>query len=188
MRLRRHGDGPRMTGWRQIQGLSSERDLWVVPQGPTRPELGPWVATDGRRVWDLVATGRASELPFPVWMEQPDAGGDRRGDMLWTQGVPITVVSDDFVKSLKILGVPGWQTFHLDVSDLSGQDVPGYCGLIPDATGTSNLVSGWWPSSAPTYVLLATDDLCLSLKHMGLLFDHEPVTDRRRVEGLTARL
>lgn len=176
-----------MTGWRRVQGLSSEKDLWVVPTGESRPEMGCWTTEDGRDVMEVVGSGQADALTFAVWFEQSPDGGDRRGDMLWTQGAPMSIVSEAFVEGLRTLGVEGWDTYPVDIRGRDGEAVSGYVGLVPDATGTSEVVVGSWPSTKPFWSLTVTDDVCLSLHEMGLLFDHEPETDRRWVKGLRAR-
>lgn len=175
-----------MTGWRRVQGLSSERDLWVVPEGDSRPEMGYWTTEDGRDVMEVVGAGQADTLAFPVWFEQSPDGGDRRGDMVWTQGAPMTIVSEAFVEGLRTLGVEGWDTYPVDIRGRDGEAIPGYVGFVPDATGTSEVVVGSWPNTKPFWSLTVTENVCLSLKEMGLLFDHEPETDRRAVKGLRA--
>ncbi|WP_191680609.1 hypothetical protein [Janibacter melonis] len=99
----------------------------------------------------------------------------------------MSIVSEAFVEGLRTLGVEGWDTYPVDIRGRDGEAVSGYVGLVPDATGTSEVVVGSWPSTKPFWSLTVTDDVCLSLHEMGLLFDHEPETDRRWVEGLRAR-
>lgn len=168
------------SGWSKLRARSETSDLWVVPQWAGKPELGPWVTDDGQRVVDVIADGRGESLPFRVWFEQsPNCKGSRRGDILWVEGLPIGIVSDQFVEELDNLDVSGWSTYQVSIKDTAGHQIEGYRGFVADVTGDSEVISWAWKDGRQAPVYLAADHVADSLLAAGVDgFDREATTER----------
>lgn len=157
------------TQWVELRPRSETADLWVVPTWEGKPMMGPWKTSDGRRIVEVIADGNADTLGFAVWFEQlPDSRGTRRGDILWSGGLPHGLVSTRFVDALQDLGVTGWSTYDVTIKDTQGQSIRGYVGLVADVTGTSELVSRAWKAGRQKPVYLATQRVAEGLAAVGV--------------------
>lgn len=167
-------------GWSLLRAQSETADMWVAPQWDGKPELGPWMTEDGRRVVDVIADGHGESLAFRVWFEQsPESKGTRRGDVLWTGGLPVGIVSDRFVQELDRLDVSGWSTYTVTIVDHDGHEVEGYHGFVADVTGRSELVSWAWKVGRQMPVYLATDRVADALMAAGVTgLERETATKR----------
>lgn len=127
-----------------VMGLDSQNELWVNAEWQDRPELGPWLTSDGRDVIDLVEEHQLDEIGFPIWFERSPYSRDRerpRADVLWAGGMAYKLVSETFAKALEELGVTGFSTYEVDFRDRKGSPIHGYVGLLEDLTGESELTT-----------------------------------------------
>lgn len=122
-----------MSEWAEISGDTSTRSLWVSPYWEGKPKLGPFTLEDGRDIIDLIETGKGEELGFPFWFRRTEGSRDKRlGDILWTGGLAIKVVSKRFLDALTDLGVAdGLQTYPATLVDRRGRAIEGaYYGAV----------------------------------------------------------
>ena len=160
-----------------IWGPWARSELWVAPEWEGRPELGPWLTEDGRRITEVIAEGKADTLGFPVWFEQSQNCRDTkwpRSDMLWNEGSPAKVVSERFVQTLTDLGATGFSAYPVEVRTRKGEAVEGYVGLVSDTTGTTDVTTPGWEDGLQSFGVLVTEKILAGLLEAGLRIDWEP--------------
>jgi hypothetical protein len=111
-----------------LSGRYATRDMWVRPMWKGKPQLGPHLLPDGRRLTDVVADGDIDEVPFPVWF-QPSNGGKRLGDLLWAGGLSTKLVSRRLVDVLQQIGATGYRTYEVTFVDRKRNPIDGYIGV-----------------------------------------------------------
>lgn len=154
-----------------LEAYSGSRFAWAVPTW-NGPRAEPWMLpdppapfelADGRlisaaqEVLQLVEEGRLDEIPFPVWFERQS--GTRFGDLLWSGGLSILLVSDRFVEVLRAVGADGWRTYPVNFRQRRGQPVEGFVGLLLDrgagSVGPANPLHTDWSIRVSAQVLAA---------------------------------
>lgn len=141
-----------------------------------------WRSPDGTPLDEVIGNGEPDSLPFAVRLRQQSSTGVRRGDLLWTLGLGIGVVSDRFVDALTDLGVDGWSTYPIAVEDRQGRPIEGYQGLVADTTGASELVSGAWWEHVQSFSYFVTERVAGVLLRAAVDgFDLEPTEAGDRV-------
>jgi hypothetical protein len=130
-----------LSEWSQIRARSGNKDVWLAVHADSEPEVWgwPWLMPDGRTsVYDFILDWRPEELPFPIWLT-PSNGGRRWGDMLFTRGLSLKVVSTRMIQALEAIDASGYRTFDLDIRDASGATAEGYVGFATDPTPESDI-------------------------------------------------
>ncbi|MEV8375128.1 hypothetical protein AB0P21_20490 [Kribbella sp. NPDC056861] len=111
-----------------LQARSTGRDLWVVPDHPGMPSLGPWRHRSGGLVSELVADGEVDRLGFTPRFKRTGRG-QRVGDLIWTTGDFAKIASLRFVRVLEEIGATGFRTFPVDVVAGDGSPLGEFVGL-----------------------------------------------------------
>lgn len=117
--------------WYRIGARSSSRFWWVKlecsgGQDPLFFEVAP-----GYTIMEAVADGNMHLVPFDVWAKKNNYGA-QLGDIIFSQGAPLKIVSTRFVEALRSVDASGYHTFEIDLRDNKDQIVSGYVGFALD--------------------------------------------------------
>lgn len=152
--------------WVQIFGKSARADLWVDMEWEGKADLGPYLTDDGEDIYDVIAAGRAEELPFRVWaVRDENSRGKCHGDILW--GI-VPLVSNRFAQALSDLGVEGFGLYDIDFYDRDGTPIEGYTGFTVDITGHSEFTSLHWHQGLRNEWFLTTQQVLDGLYERGI--------------------
>lgn len=150
-------EGGNSSGWVRIQARSRRNDVWLGVEGLGKPKISgePWYMPDGvTDVYPFITDWRPEKLPFPVWLA-PYNGGKKYGDMLWTGGMGLKVVSTRFVEALRAADITGYRTFDVDVRSHTDLPVPEYVGFATDPFPGSD-IQNICGQTVQNYVFIAT--------------------------------
>lgn len=113
--------------WYSLGPQAATRDLWVVPNGPSKPELGGWHDASGREVREALGQVGPPGVSGVQWWFAPPRGhyGKRLVDALWQGGFGLKVYSERLCAVMEASGAR-LQTWQADVRLLDGSPVPGY--------------------------------------------------------------
>lgn len=160
--------GEHVSEWFQLQARIKRNYVWLDVNGPGKPKImgEPWYMPDGvTDVWSFITDWRPEELPFPVWLA-PSNGGKTYGDMLWTGGMELKVVSTRFIEALRAAEVTGYRTFDVDVRDHTGSPVEGYTGFATDPSPGSE-IQNFRGQTGQNFVFIATQRVVAALHDHG---------------------
>lgn len=135
---------PDPCAWYALEARSTRADLWVRPEGPGKPELGPWLTPAGEDVLALVGTGELVPMGEAAWFRRHEySRGTRRGDLFWTGGGQYVLLSARMRKALLGIGDPGIAFHAVQIRDRrdSAPHIPGYSVLVPNLSGEDHVRS-----------------------------------------------
>ncbi|MFV0435742.1 MAG: hypothetical protein ACK5LO_17455 [Leucobacter sp.] len=164
-----------MTNWYEVQGKSTQADFWSAPMWEGKPRFGPILLPDGRQVVRVLAAEGTSAIPFPIWFQQHPDGGKRLGDILWSAGLSIKIVSQRFVDRLRELDVHSFQTYDIELWDRRKKHrIEGYVGFIEDQTGEGEIKINPVAGGKVTLSMICTERVLHGLLEAGIdQFDRE---------------
>lgn len=119
--------------WYSLAPKAATRDLWVAPDGPTKPELGEWHDASGRQVQEVLDQVGPPGVSGVEWCFMPLRGhyGKRLVDALWQYGSGLKVYSEHLCAVMEASGAR-LQTWQADVRLRDGSPVPGYLAVLEE--------------------------------------------------------
>lgn len=132
--------------WYELHAYYGRQFLWATPALDAAGS-GALLTRDARRRFATASrNGELHLLPFtPLFERDPNAStGTKRGDILWSGGLPITLVSRRFAEAIEDLGVTKYDLYDVDFVDFRGGRIEGYVGFAANLEGTSEVVTGTW--------------------------------------------
>lgn len=117
-------------------------------------------------VADLLADGRADEIPFKVWFAQVNRG-TRTEDLLFAGDGP-KLASRRFVEALEEHRATGWTTYDAEVLDWQGQPIEGYVGFAVSPGTDAGEIRNY--DGVAQYSFLASERVTRALADAGLDF------------------
>ncbi|WP_328996188.1 hypothetical protein OG394_16195 [Kribbella sp. NBC_01245] len=144
----------------ELQANSDADDLWVKPNFPGAPALGPFLNANGQELHKLVADGNLEQVDFTPRFARTNAGW-RIGDLLWTTYF-MKIASRRLIDVLEAIEATGYRSFPVEVVDTDGSSLGAFDGLaVLDADPSHDL---YFSNGAQFWSFIASDRVVEALR------------------------